>query len=145
LRKCIEHCRILQTLIHQCTSAKLYQIQEKTKDHLNSHLLRVSNFFLIEYFIYLHFKCYPLPQCLLHKPVSYPLPSASMTSMTVLPTNPPTFTTLAFPYSGASSLHRTKCCPSSATHAAGAVSASMCTLWLVGSTVIEVIEAEGRG
>ena len=49
------------------------------------------------------------------------------------------FTPLAFPYSGASSLHRTKglpfhSCqmkPSSAPYAAGAMDPSMCFLWLV--------------
>jgi hypothetical protein len=56
--------------------------------------------------------------------------------------HPPThscFLVLAFPYTGASSLHRTKdfsshwCLrgPSSATYAAGAMGPSMCTLWLV--------------
>jgi hypothetical protein len=43
---------------------------------------------------------------------------------------------LAFPYTGMSSLHRTKGLssflrPSSATHVSGAMGPSMCTLWLV--------------
>ena len=56
-----------------------------------------------------------------------------------LPVTYSNFTALAFPYTGESSLHRTKgfspnCCqttPSSATYIAGAMGSSMCILWLV--------------
>ena len=58
----------------------------------------------------------------------YPLP----TSPAYQPTHS-SFLVLAFPYTGALSLHRTKGLTrtSSATYAAGAMSPSMCTLWLV--------------
>ena len=93
-------------------------------------------FLLIGYFIYLHFKCYPPPWFLLHKP---PIPPPSPTSMRVL-TYPPThscLTALAFQYASASSFHRTKGIPyhwckikqSSATYAMGS---SMCMYSLVG-------------
>jgi hypothetical protein len=67
--------------------------------------------FLIGYFVYLHFKCF-FSRCLLCKPpIPYPLPPASMR----LFPHPPThshLSTLASPYTGASSLHRTKDLPS---------------------------------
>jgi hypothetical protein len=78
----------------------------------------------IGYFIYLHFKCYHLSS---FPSTSLPPPA----SMRVLP-HPPTYSclsTLAFPYPGSSSLHRTKGIPSqwyqirqsSATYPAGAM------------------------
>jgi hypothetical protein len=54
-------------------------------------------FFLIRYFLYLHFKYYPLSWFLLWKP---PIP------FPCLPTHP--FLVLAFPYTGASNLPSTK-------------------------------------
>jgi hypothetical protein len=90
-------------------------------------------FIFIRYFLYLHFKFYPLSSFPFQKP-PYPIPPP--------PVHEPTYSrlpVLAFPYTGASSLHRTKglsshWCPtrpSSATYAAGALSPSLCTLWLV--------------
>jgi hypothetical protein len=70
-------------------------------------LAGVFQFFLIiGYFIYLHFKCYP-PSCFhLRNP---PTPSPPTASMSVFLHHPHScFTDLAFPYAGASSLHRTK-------------------------------------
>jgi hypothetical protein len=67
--------------------------------------LSVSLFFT-EYFIYLHFKCYPLSLFPLHKyPIPYPCPCLYEGAP------PPThscFLALAFTYTGALSLHRTK-------------------------------------
>ena len=89
-------------------------------------------FFKIRYVLYLHFKCYPLSWFPLQKP---PSPSSSSCS----PTHPLPCPVLAFPYTGALSLLRTKGlsshrCPtrsSSATYTAGAMGPSMRALWLV--------------
>jgi hypothetical protein len=72
------------------------------------------------------------------------------------PTYPPThscFAALAFPYTGALSLARTKglsshWCPirpSSATYATGAMSPSLCTLWLVVYSLRTKASSEGFG
>jgi hypothetical protein len=103
--------------------------------------------FLLVYFIYLHFKCCP--------PSRFPLHKASIPSLSPLflwvcsSTHPLHFTAQAFLYAGASSLHRKKVflshwCQkrlSSATYAAGAIGPSMCTLWLVFSS----LRALGKG
>jgi len=65
-------------------------------------------FSCIEYFTYLHFKCYLLSQFPLQKapiPSSHPLSPWGCSPH--LPT-PSHLSTLAFPYTGTSSLHRTK-------------------------------------
>ena len=89
--------------------------------------------FLLDIF-YLHFKCYPLSWFPLRKP-PYPIPPPS-----VHQPDHSRFPVLAFPYTGASSLHRNKglsshwwpwAKPSSATYKAGAMGPSMCTVWLV--------------
>jgi len=64
----------------------------------------ISFFFLIGYFMYLHFKCYPLSWL---PPLPSPLPLASVRMLSL----PPTYshlTTLAFPYTGETSLYRNK-------------------------------------
>ena len=90
--------------------------------------------FLIRYFLYLHFNCCALSWVPFQKlPISFLLPT----------THQPThfyFPVLAFPYTGASNLLRTKALfslwcptrPSSATYVAGAMGPSMCTVcwWL---------------
>jgi hypothetical protein len=92
--------------------------------------------------MYLHFKCYPLSQFPLWKP---PIPSPLLL-WGCSPTHPPIYShvpTLAFPYTGALSYHRTKglsshWCPtrlSSATYAARAMCSSMYTLCLVVCTL----------
>ena len=63
-------------------------------------MLSIS-FFLIRYFLYLQFKCYPLSWFPLQNP-SIPTPSPYS------PTHQSCFLVLAFPYTGTSSLHRTK-------------------------------------
>jgi hypothetical protein len=64
-------------------------------------IIIIINIIIIIYFLYLHFKCYPLSWFPLQKP---PIPS-----LLLLFTNPPTpFPVLAFPYTGASSILRTK-------------------------------------
>ena len=78
----------------------------------------------------------PFPLFSLKSP--YPNPPASMRVL-AQPSTHFCRTTLAFPYTGALSLRRTKglpshCCQirlSSATYAAVVMSPSMCTLWLV--------------
>jgi hypothetical protein len=109
---------------------------------------RSSTFsFFIGYFLYLHFKCYPLS--LFGPPPRKPAIPSSLPlllwkcSPTLLPTSPPThplpLPALSFPYTGALSLHRTKglssywCLtrPSLNTYGAGAMCSSMCILWLV--------------
>jgi hypothetical protein len=60
---------------------------------------------------YLHFKCYPLSWFPLRNAPSQPHPPASMRVLTHPPTNS-LLTALAFPYTGASRLHRTKDLPS---------------------------------
>jgi hypothetical protein len=96
-------------------------------------------FYFIGYFLCLYFKCYPFSQVFSPEtPYRIPAPPAFMK---VCP--PPTHL-LPPPHHGiplhwALSLHRTKglsshWCPtrpSSAVYASGAVSCSMCTLWLV--------------
>ena len=88
-------------------------------------------FLFIRYFLYLHFKCYPLYWFSPRNSLSNP---PSPASMTVFP-DPPThshLSSLPFPYTGALSLHRTKrhsshgcpTRPSSATYAAGAMGAA---------------------
>jgi hypothetical protein len=59
-----------------------------TTDRCSSHPTseKLLLFFLIEYFIYLNFKCYPLSWFPLQNPLSHPLPSASMTVLTHPPT-----------------------------------------------------------
>ena len=64
-------------------------------------------FLIIRYFLYLHFKCYPLPGFPSKTPLSDPPFPASMRVLT----NPPTyslFPAFKYSYTGASSLHRTK-------------------------------------
>jgi hypothetical protein len=96
-------------------------------------------FIFIGYFIYLHFKCYPPSPFPFHKPsIPSTLAPASIREPTHLPTHSHV-TTLTFPYTGTSSLHRNNCNPShwchmrqaSATEAAGAMGHSICTLWLL--------------
>ena len=86
------------------------------------------------------FQSYPPSWFPLHKP---PIPSHSLYFYEGASHTPKCthfhLTDLAFPYPGASSLHRTKGLPSnwcqirpsSATYAAGGMGPSMCTLWLV--------------
>jgi hypothetical protein len=80
--------------------------------------LTTATIFIV-YFIYLHFKSYPLP-CF----PSIILSSMVLASMRVL-AYPPThycLSVLAFPYPGTSKLHRTKgTTPSNATYPAGAM------------------------
>jgi hypothetical protein len=95
-------------------------------------------FFYYWIFYFSDFKCYPFSLFPPPPEISYlflPLP-ASMKVFFYPPTYLPD---LAFPYTGASSLHSTKdlsshWCPtrpSSATYAAEAMGPSMCTPWLV--------------
>jgi hypothetical protein len=94
-----------------------------------------TDFFLLLFslFLYLHFKCYPLSSF-------FPLKTPFLITPSLA--HQPTlscFPVLEFPYTEASSFHRTKglsphWCPTrpfSATYAAGALGPSMCTLWLV--------------
>jgi hypothetical protein len=92
-------------------------------------------FSFIGYFLYLHFKYYPLSRSPLWKPPipsPLPLPLWGCYPHSLLPA-------LAFPYTGALNTLRPKSyfsqwCPtrsSSATYAAGAMGPSMCILWLV--------------
>jgi hypothetical protein len=93
-----------------------------------SMTLFFSYFPFIGYFLYLHFKCYPLSQFPLRNPLSHP-PFSCFYEGVHLPTHPLSFPSLAFPYTRASSLHRTKglsshsCLirPSSSTYATGAM------------------------
>ena len=109
-------------------------MQESRGDPSKFPVFFFSNSFFIG-FLYLHFKCYPFsqspPQTLSHPH----LPA----SMRMFP-HPPTqshLPALAFPFSRASSLHRTKglsshWCPtkpSSATYTAGDMGPSMCIVW----------------
>jgi hypothetical protein len=91
----------------------------------------------IGYFIYLHFKCYPLSWFPPETPYSIPPPPASMRVYPHQPTHS-CFPSITFPYTGASSLHGTKGLfywwlsrPSFDTYVAGAMGPSMCTPWLV--------------
>ena len=85
----------------------------------------------IIFFIYFS-NVIPFPCFTLRKTLSPPPPPAYQPTYSHFPV-------LAFLYTGASSLHRTKCLsphwcltrPSSATYAAGSMGHSMCTLWLV--------------
>jgi hypothetical protein len=95
-------------------------------------------FFFIGYFLYLHFKCYPLSWFPLPKPsIPIPLPPAPVRVLPTIPLPPPR---PDIPNTRASSLHRSKglsshWCPtrpSSATYSARAMGPSMCTLWLMG-------------
>ena len=82
------------------------------RSNSNHPLLSVIFFkFLIDYFAYLHFKCYPLSWFLLqNSPIQSPPPAS--TRVITHPTAYFHFTTLAFPYTGALSLNRTKGLPS---------------------------------
>ena len=79
------------------------------RESIHSYYNRHSFFFpflFLGYFIYLHFKCYLPSQFPLHNtPMPFPQPLRGCS-----PIHPPTpaFSTIAFPYSGSSSLHRTK-------------------------------------
>ena len=93
----------------------------------------------IRYFLFFTYqRLSPFPGFLSENPHPISPPPASMRLFLYLPTHSH-FPILAFPYTGASSLHRTKGLsfhrcqtrPSSATYAAGAMGCSMCTLWLV--------------
>jgi hypothetical protein len=64
-------------------------------------------FVLIEYFLYLHFKCCPLSQSPPGNPYPIPPPPASMRVFPYPPTHP-LLPALALPYTGASSLYKTK-------------------------------------
>jgi hypothetical protein len=66
--------------------------------------------FIIGYLIYLYFISYPLPWFPHHKPPIHPLPHCFYEGTLPLPTNSHLIA-LAFPYAGASSLHRTKSLP----------------------------------
>ena len=63
--------------------------------------------FYIGYFMHLHFKYYPLSQIPLWAPTLIPLPPDSMRVLPLLPTYSHLIA-LAFPCTGALSLHRTK-------------------------------------
>jgi hypothetical protein len=78
-----------------------YSYNERRRfERIDSHL-----FFLIGYFIYLNFKCYSLSQS---PPPRRPLshPSSSCFYEAVPPPTQACLPTLAFPYTGTSSLHR---------------------------------------
>ena len=90
--------------------------------------------FFIRYFLYLHFKCYPLPR-FPSENLLFPPPSPCSPTHSLLLPGPGQFS-----YTRISSPHRTKGLsshwwpadrPSSATYEAGAMGPSMCTLWLV--------------
>jgi hypothetical protein len=71
---------------------------------------KCKNFLLfsfIGYFIYLHFKCYPISQLSLWKSPIY-LPSPCFYESAPSPTHS-CFPALLFSYTGASNLHRSKC------------------------------------
>jgi hypothetical protein len=95
-------------------------------------------YIFIGYFIYLHFKCYPLSQSSPPETL-YPILLLLLLWRCTLHTYPLYLPALEFSYTGASSLQGTKglsshwCLtrPSSATYAAGAMGPSICTLWLV--------------
>jgi hypothetical protein len=89
-------------------------------------------FLFIRYFLYLHFKCYPL--------YSFPLRKPPILSLLPLLTNPPYshFPVIALFYTGALSLYKAKSLfshwcptrPSSVTYAAGAIeSHHVCSLF----------------
>jgi hypothetical protein len=91
------------------------------------HIYPLHNFYLFLLDIYLHFKCYPFPSFLSDNP---PIPSIPIPCS---PTHPLLLLALAFPNTGALSLHRTKGLSShwwqtrpSATYAARAMSPTMC-------------------
>ena len=96
-----------------------------------------GNFFFIGYFIYLHFKCYPL-SLLPSRNLLFHLPSLCFYEDAPHPAHS-FFPTLAFAYTGASGLPRTKdfsshwCWtrPSSATYDAIAMGHPICTPWFV--------------
>ena len=68
--------------------------------HISWMLIRIFIFFLIGYFIYLHFKCYPLfPVSPPQIPYSILPPPTSMRVLPYLPTHS-CLSSLAFPYPG---------------------------------------------
>jgi hypothetical protein len=82
----------------------------------------------MEYFLYLHFKCYLLSWFPLQKPPYLIHPPPSFYECAPPPT-------LAFPYTGAIKPSQNQepllpLMPSSATYASGAMGLSTCTLWL---------------
>jgi hypothetical protein len=103
--------------------------------HLSSPTNEILFSFFLGYFIYLHFKCYPFSGFPSGNPYPIPLPPASIRVPPIHSHLP----VLAFPYTGASSLHRNKGLPSHwcltrpsfATYASEAIGPSMCTLRLV--------------
>lgn len=77
---------------------------------VSSALIEKPQKFFIDYFIYLHIKCCNLSGLSSTNPSLIPLPFASKM---VLPHRIHScLTTLASPFAGATSLHRTKCLPS---------------------------------
>lgn len=72
---------------------------------INSRLISFLFFNFIGYFVYLHFKCYPYSWFPLQTSQFHTLPPASR--MVLNSPTPSCPTNLAFPYAGASSLHRT--------------------------------------
>jgi hypothetical protein len=66
--------------------------------------------FFIGYFVYLHFICYPLPSFFSENPSSYVLSPASTRALPHSHAHSSPIA-LAFPYTGASSLHRTNGLP----------------------------------
>ena len=94
--------------------------------------------FLNDYFNYLHSKCCHPSQSPICKPHPIP-PQLCLKKGASQATHHSLLIPLASPFTGATSLHRTKCLPSNgckikpscATYAAGAMDPSMCALWLV--------------
>ena len=90
------------------------------------------------YFLYLHFKCYPLSRSPLQKPLSHS-PSICLYEGTLLPTHPPT--PVILPCHSPTLGHWTPKGPSShwcptrqshpLSHEASVMGPSMCILWLV--------------
>jgi hypothetical protein len=98
----------------------------------NFHLLLFFPIF-IRYFLYLHFKCYPLSWFPLWKfPIPFPLPLL-LWGWSLHQSTQSRFPILAFPYTGASSLHKTKSLsshwcptrPSSTTYSDGDMGSSL--------------------
>jgi hypothetical protein len=99
---------------------------------------------LFNHFICLHYKCDSTSRSPYHNPLTSS--SSLLPLRRCTPTHPPThpiiysnLTPLVSSFSGASSLHRTKCLPShwcqmrqfSATYVAGAPDQFVCTHWLI--------------